>query len=81
VTVTVLLFAGIAEKAGWRKRSVDVAPGETIAQVRDRIIADWPTLAPYVPNLLYALDESYARENDLVRDGSTLALIPPVSGG
>ena len=81
VSVTVLLFAGMAEKAGWRRRVVEVSAGDSVAAVRDRIVAELPALAPFVPTLVYALDETYVRDYETVPDGATLAFIPPVSGG
>ena len=48
---------------------------------RDRLLAVHPELERFVPTLLYALNEEYARETDAVPAGATLALIPPVSGG
>ena len=81
VSVTVLLFAGMAEKAGWRKRVVEISAGDSVAAVRDRIVAEAPALAPFIPTLVYALDESYVRDYERVPDGATLAFIPPVSGG
>jgi molybdopterin synthase catalytic subunit len=81
VEVTVLLFASVAEKAGWRKRVFELAPGDTVATVRDRLVAAQPQLGATVPTLLYALNEEYVRESDPVPSGATLALIPPVSGG
>jgi molybdopterin converting factor subunit 1 len=79
--VTVLLFASLAEKAGWRKRAIEVREGDTVATVRDRLVEEHPQLRPAVPSLLYALNEEYAREWDPVPAGATLAFIPPVSGG
>lgn len=81
MAVTVLLFASIAEAAGSRSLCLDAAPGDTVADVRDRLIARLPELARFVPTLLYAVDEVYAKPTEPVPDGSTLALIPPVSGG
>jgi molybdopterin synthase catalytic subunit len=79
--VTVLLFASLAEKAGWRKRTFEWRKGDTVATVRDRLVADHPALGVAVPSLLYAINEEYVREHDPVPAGATLALIPPVSGG
>jgi molybdopterin synthase catalytic subunit len=79
--VTVLLFASLAEKAGWRKRAFELRDGDTVATVRDRLIADHPQLRVAVPSLLYAINEEYVRDDDPVPAGATLALIPPVSGG
>ncbi len=79
--VTVLLFASLAEKAGWRKRAFELLADDTVATVRDRLVAEHPQLAVAVPSLLYAINEDYVREHDPVPAGATLALIPPVSGG
>lgn len=79
--VTVLLFASIAEAAGARRVAVPFEPGDTVASVRDRLVASHPKLARFLPTLLYALDEEYVKEDEPVAAGSTLALIPPVSGG
>jgi molybdopterin synthase catalytic subunit len=81
VQVTVLLFASIAEKAGVRKVEVPLEPGDTVATVRERFLLRFPQLRPFVPTLMYALDEEYVREGAPVAAGATLALIPPVSGG
>lgn len=79
--VTVLLFASLAERAGTRRLEVPVSGGERVRDVRDRVIARFPALAAAVPTLMYAVNEEYAREDDVIAAGSTLALIPPVSGG
>ena len=81
MSVTVLLFASVAEKAGRRRIALDHLPGDTVATVRERLFGDHPQLRPFAATLMYALDEEYVRENAAVPDGSTLALIPPVSGG
>lgn len=81
MSITVLLFASIAERAGCRKVLLDSIPGDTVATVRERLFADHPQLRPFASTLMYALDEEYVREHAAVADGSTLAFIPPVSGG
>jgi molybdopterin converting factor subunit 1 len=81
VHVTVLLFASIAEKAGIRRLELPLEPGDTVATVRERFLVQFPDLRPFVPTLMYALDEEYVREGAPVQGGATLALIPPVSGG
>jgi molybdopterin synthase catalytic subunit len=78
---TVLFFASIADQVGMRRLEVEVEPGATVGSVRDRLVARYPQIARFVPTLLYAVDEEYARESDTLPPGATLALIPPVSGG
>ena len=73
VKVTVRLFAGLRERAGWGKREVDAA---TVAEV-------WPALGlgDEPEGLLYAVNQEYAERDRELADGDEVAVIPPVSGG
>jgi molybdopterin synthase catalytic subunit/molybdopterin converting factor small subunit len=73
VHVTVRLFAGLRERAGWSSREVDAA---TVADV-------WPALGlgDEPPGLLYAVNREYVEQGQALADGDEVALIPPVSGG
>ena len=71
--VTVRLFAGLRERAGWSQRQVDAA---TVADVwRALELGDEPA------GLLYAVNKEYATADRALADGDEVALIPPVSGG
>jgi len=73
VPVTVKLFAGLRERAGWSRREVDAA---TVADVwRALELGDEPA------GLLYAVNKEYATPDRALADGDEVALIPPVSGG
>ena len=76
-----LLFASVAEKAGTRRLTVESQPGDTVVQVRERVLERFPQLESSLPTLLYAVNEEYVKEWEPVPAGATLALIPPVSGG
>ena len=71
--VTVRLFAGLRERAGWSTREVDAA---TVADVWGALeLGDEPN------GLLYAVNKEYATPDRALADGDEVALIPPVSGG
>ena len=71
--VRVRLFAGLRERAGWSEREVDAA---TVADVWGALeLGDEPG------GLLYAVNKTYARRDQVLADGDEVALIPPVSGG
>jgi molybdopterin synthase catalytic subunit/molybdopterin converting factor small subunit len=74
VRVTVRLFAGLREQAGWSERELDGV--EHVAEV-------WPALGlgDEPPGLLYAVNRQYADAGQELADGDEVALIPPVSGG
>jgi molybdopterin synthase catalytic subunit/molybdopterin converting factor small subunit len=73
VRVTVRLFAGLRERAGWSTREIDA----------DRVADVWPALdlGDEPEGLLYAVNKEYAPVDTELHDGDVVALIPPVSGG
>jgi molybdopterin synthase catalytic subunit/molybdopterin converting factor small subunit len=72
--VTVRLFAGLRERAGWSHRELtDVT---RLGDVWERL-----DLGVEPPGLLYAVNREYADSERELADGDEVALIPPVSGG
>jgi MoaE-MoaD fusion protein len=74
LTITVRLFAGLRDRAGWSERKLD---GVT------RVADVWGALelGDEPPGLLYAVNKEYADRGRELADGDEVALIPPVSGG
>lgn len=79
--VRVLLFAALRDAAGAREVSVDVAPGSSVAELRDALARGYPALAPLLGNSAVAVNEEYADGDTRLQSGDSVALIPPVSGG
>jgi MoaE-MoaD fusion protein len=71
--VTVRLFAGLREQAGWSRREIEAS---SVADV-------WAALGlgEEPDGLLYAVNREYAAREQELSDGDEVALIPPVSGG
>jgi molybdopterin synthase catalytic subunit len=74
VRVTVRLFAGLRERAGWSERGLEGV--ERVADV-------WPALGlgDEPRGLLYAVNREYTEPDRALAEGDEVALIPPVSGG
>jgi molybdopterin synthase catalytic subunit/molybdopterin converting factor small subunit len=74
--VTVRIFAGLRERAGFSERLVEL---ESPARAGDV----WPALelGDEPGGLLYAVNRRYADRDQELADGDEVALIPPVSGG
>lgn len=71
--VTVRVFAGLRERAGWSQKEIEAA----------RVSDVWAALDLGVEpeGLLYAVNREYAPADQELVDGDVVALIPPVSGG
>ena len=72
--VTVKLFAGLRERAGWKELELDGV---------ERVSDVWPALqlGDEPKGLLYAVNRDYADPDRPLADGDEVAVIPPVSGG
>jgi MoaE-MoaD fusion protein len=74
VKVTVKLFAGLRERAGWSQCELEGV--ERVADVWAALgLGDEPA------GVLYAVNKEYAAPDRALADGDEVALIPPVSGG
>jgi MoaE-MoaD fusion protein len=76
VHVTVRLFAGLRERAGYGSRRLELREGARVADVWDALeLGDEPA------GLLYAVNRGYTDADAALEEGDEVALIPPVSGG
>ncbi|KAK4538303.1 hypothetical protein CDCA_CDCA17G4328 [Cyanidium caldarium] len=87
IRIHLRLFATCAKLAGGA-RSIEVeVPHQTGADgVPEVRVAELraclpPALAPVAPQCAVAVNLQYAKEDDCIRPGDEVALIPPVSGG
>lgn len=76
--IEVLLFAQLQEDAGTDKITVDIV-GTTVREMREKLAADYGL--QQINEAMIAINEAYALDEDTIREGDTVAIIPPVSGG
>ena len=88
VKIQVLFFASAREAAGnISNTSIELTKDEaTTAGIRQKLSQMYPGLASMVQdedNLTLALNEEYVTSGQVLplKEGDTIALIPPISGG
>jgi MoaE-MoaD fusion protein len=79
--VTILYFAAARERAGTSTETVELAEGATAGEALAAACARHPPLQAVATRLRLAVDQEFAAPDRKLRDGSEIALIPPVSGG
>jgi molybdopterin converting factor small subunit len=77
--VTVLLFASYADTLGTSSIPLELSPGATARDALDRVRALGADRLPGKP--LLAVNERYARPEQVLAAGDQVAIIPPVAGG
>ena len=78
--VQILLFASLAQQAGTQKLSLDLETPITVEKVRDHLQNQLGELNG-IENALVAVNEEYVDLTVEIKNGDTIAFIPPVSGG
>jgi molybdopterin converting factor subunit 1 len=80
--VRVLFFSVLQDIAGKGAHEITLPAGEkTIADLLETLFEKWPALRAWDASLLIAMDHHYVRRNDVLKDNSEIAVMPPVQGG
>jgi molybdopterin converting factor subunit 1 len=79
--VRLLFFAVLRDIAGTSDEVVELADGTTAGDVWQRLRSEHPALRDYAQPPMIAVNESYARAEEMLHDGDELVFIPPVAGG
>lgn len=76
--IKILLFAQLQEDIGQDTLLLE-AKGWTVKQVKDYLLEHYPQAT--LQAVMTAINEEYAFDDDIVKDGDAVAFLPPVSGG
>ena len=79
--VSVRLFAAARELAAREWVTLEISPGTTVRELKERLADTLPQLAPLLPKLLVAINGAYADLQTTVPENAEIACFPPVSGG
>ncbi len=79
--IAVRLFSVLRQYVGHRSVLLEVRSPSTAQDVLDALIVAYPVVSPYRTVMRLAVNHTYARDGDPVREGDEVAVITPVSGG
>ena len=81
VTIKVLFFATLKERAGAREKYIEIPDSVRIQDLKNLLGQQNPGLAPLLNTALASINREFAFDDDLVPAGAEVAFFPPVSGG
>ncbi len=81
MNVSLRLFASLHDLLGVRELSLELTDGASIEDLKRQLIQNYPAIQPAMNTVAFAIDDEYVAFDAKLRDGSEVALIPPVSGG
>jgi molybdopterin synthase sulfur carrier subunit len=74
----VLFFAHLRDAVGEEFLTLN-ASGKTVAELKAELSATYNL--PKMETIMTAINEEFASNDEVIRDGDEIAFIPPVSGG
>jgi molybdopterin synthase sulfur carrier subunit len=78
--INILFFGESRKLAKSDSREIDFN-GKNINDLNDFLLRENPSFEDILKVSLFALNEEYASPDSLVKEGDTVAVIPPVQGG
>ncbi|HHH81526.1 MAG TPA: molybdopterin converting factor subunit 1 [Chloroflexi bacterium] len=81
MSIRVLFFATLRDRAGVRETTLDLPDGTTVAALKELLVESYPRLRESLPTTIVAINREYAFDESRIEDGDEVALFPPVSGG
>lgn len=81
MNINILCFASSQDATGHRELTLNCPEGSTVRDALAYLIAEYPDLSRLAPRLRFALGAEFVEDGAPISEGSTLALLPPMSGG
>lgn len=79
--IQVRLFATLRQLAGWSQQPLELPAGATLEDALTAIDQHFPALTIGRRTFYAAVNQEYAKGDQVLHDGDEVAIFPPVSGG
>jgi molybdopterin converting factor small subunit len=80
--IQVLFFGATAEAVGKREIEFSLAENTNVSEARAEILEAFPNLKKFFgKSLLFAVNQEYAKGNEIIKNSDELAIFTAVSGG
>jgi len=79
--VRVRLFATLRQQAGWNQRALTLPNGASLHDALAEIDRLYPALSIRTRTFYAAVNQEYAKGEQVLNEGDEVAIFPPVSGG
>ncbi|MEW6502452.1 MAG: molybdopterin converting factor subunit 1 [Chloroflexota bacterium] len=81
IMVKVLFFAHLKELSGVEKEWIGLSQPLRVADLKHLLGQRYPLIHERLANVLVAINQQYASDEDVIQPGDEVAFFPPVSGG
>lgn len=78
--VRILYFSSVKDRLGIQSEEIEFK-GNTVGDLKQFLAEKYPQIRENLEKVMFAVNEEYADLRINLKDGDTVAVIPPVSGG
>jgi molybdopterin synthase sulfur carrier subunit len=79
--IKLLYFSSIKDKIKRNSEDLELDKAITIGELKGILKEKYKEIAEILDKSMFAVNENYVSEDYQLKDGDTVAVIPPVSGG
>ncbi len=79
--VNINTYSSVKTICGFSERELEFPERSSVHDIMQKLFNEYDELGKMKGRLLFALNEEYCEESTIIRDGDSLAVFPPVSGG
>jgi molybdopterin converting factor subunit 1 len=79
--VSILFFASLKEKVGYKELNLEIPHGMSIKELKTLLRERFPVLDAILDTALMSINKEYAFDEDVIPENAEIAVFPPVSGG
>ena len=81
MTVRVLFFSTLRDLVGKAELPMELPAQSTVGDLLEQLEKEYSELKQWKEKLLIAVNHEYAEPTQLIKEGSEVAIMPPVQGG
>jgi molybdopterin synthase sulfur carrier subunit len=74
-------YSRLREIVGAPSREVALPEGARVGELVAQLCSDYPRLGDFERSMLFGIGLEFVNADHLLRDGDTIAVMPPVQGG
>lgn len=81
IQLQIRTFAMVRHVLGTASLNLELPAGATVAQLLERLTADYPPIAPYLDRIVVTVNQQFVDRAQVLASEDEVAIFPPVSGG
>ncbi len=83
INITVRFFAMLKGRVGRGEITLTIPENTSLGKLKEILKGQFPSIAELIDkkNIMFSVNQEFATNNTIIKEGDEVALLPPFSGG